>query len=138
MVASLSPPTPYTALMSLLSVALSSVTVKSSLMIPSRACRVNIQPARKPCSITAESLRNLGGIDAQTRRFWRSISTAYADDEQEAIAERDRISEGRIKDDSIFEPYYSEMEQMIHDEMKAHGIEYFYEDEDENEEGDEE
>ena len=53
------------------------------------------------------------------------------------LAERDRISEGRIKDDSIFEPYYSEMEQMIHDEMKAHGIEYFYEDEDEEEDEDE-
>ena len=53
------------------------------------------------------------------------------EDEQKALAERDRISEGKIKDDSIFEAYYSEMEQMIHDEMKAHGIAYFYEDEDE-------
>ena len=41
---------------------------------------------------------------------------------------------GKIKDDHFFEPYYSEMEQMIHDEMKAHGIEYFYEDEGESDE----
>ena len=48
-VASLSPPTPYTALMSLLSVALSSATAKSNSMILPDACRVNIQPARKAC-----------------------------------------------------------------------------------------
>ena len=55
------------------------------------------------------------------------------EDEQEAIAERDRISGERIKEDSIFKPYYAELEQMIHDEMKAHEIEYFYEDDDEDE-----
>ena len=64
-VASLSPPTPYTALMSLLSVALSSATAKSNSMILPDACRVNIQPARKACSISAESLLNLSGIHAQ-------------------------------------------------------------------------
>lgn len=60
------------------------------------------------------------------------------EDEQKAIEERDRISAGSIKDDSIFEPYYAELKQMIHDEMKANGIEYFYEDEDEEEDEDDE
>ncbi len=50
-------------------------------------------------------------------------------DEQKAIAERDRISKERIREDSVFEPYYAEMEQMILDEMKAHGDESFCEDE---------
>ena len=77
-VASLSPPTPYTALMSLLSVALSSATAKSNSMILPDACRVNIQPARKACSISAESLLNLSGIHAQFRRFGCAISVAYA------------------------------------------------------------
>ncbi len=63
--------------------------------------------------------------------YVKMLNAENGEDEQKAIEERDRISEGRIKDDSIFAPYYSEMEQMIHDEMKAHGIEYFYEDEDE-------
>ncbi len=43
------------------------------------------------------------------------------------------LAEFRLIHDSIFKPYYSEMEQMIHDEMKAHGLEYYYEDEDEEE-----
>ena len=77
-VASLSPPTPYTALMSLLSVALSSATAKSNSMILPDACRVNIQPARKACSINAESLLNLSGIHAQFRRFGCAISVVYA------------------------------------------------------------
>ena len=77
-VASLSPPTPYTALVSLLSVALSSVTDKSRFMIQPRRCRVNIQLARKHCSIQAERPLNLSGIDAQLSRFCRSISAAYA------------------------------------------------------------
>jgi hypothetical protein len=51
---------------------------KSSLMIPSLFCRVNIQLTRKPCAISAETPLNFRGIDAQTHRFWRSISTAYA------------------------------------------------------------
>ena len=42
---------------------------------------------------------------------------------------------GKITDDSIFEPYYAEVEQMILDEMQAHGIEYHYENEDEEESG---
>jgi len=70
--------------------------------------------------------------------YEKMLNAENEEDEQKAIEERDQISEGRIKDDSIFAPYYSEMEQMIHDEMKAHGIEYFYEDEDEDEEEDKE
>ena len=63
--------------------------------------------------------------------YEKMLNAENEEDEQEALAERDRISEGKIKDDSIFEPYYSEMEQMIHDEMKAHGIEFFFEDDEE-------
>lgn len=70
--------------------------------------------------------------------YEKLLNAKNEDDEEKAIAERDRISEERIKEDSIFEPYYAEMEQMIHDEMKAHGIEYFYEDEDEDEDGEDE
>ncbi len=55
------------------------------------------------------------------------------DAEENAIAERDRISEGKIEDDSVFEPYYAEMERMIRDEMKAHGIECDCEDEEDDE-----
>ena len=77
-IASLSPPTPYTALMSLLSVALSSVTAKSSSMIPSDPSRVNIQPARKHCSTCPEAVLNFHGIDAQLRRFRCAFLTAYA------------------------------------------------------------
>ena len=65
--------------------------------------------------------------------YEKMLNAENEEDEQEALAERDRISEAKIKDDSIFESYYAEMEQMIHDEMKAHGIEYFYEDEEEDE-----
>jgi len=36
------------------------------------------QPARKACSISAESLLNLSGIHAQFRRFGCAISVAYA------------------------------------------------------------
>ncbi len=70
-VALLSPHPPYTALMSLLSVALSSVTVKSNFMIPSDMFGVNIQLARKRCSICAESVLNLAG-------FCCAFSAAYA------------------------------------------------------------
>ena len=68
----------------------------------------------------------------------KMLNAESEEDEQKAIEERDRISAGSIKDDSIFEPYYAELKQMIHDEMKANGIEYFYEDEDEEEDGDDE
>ena len=65
-IASLSLPTPYMALMSLLSVAPSSATAKSnSMILLPDACRVNIQPARKACSISAESLLNFAGLAAQ-------------------------------------------------------------------------
>ena len=49
-------------------------------MILPDACRVNIQPVRKACSISAESLLNLCGIRAQFRRFGCAISVAYAED----------------------------------------------------------
>ena len=77
-VASLSPPTPYTALMSLLSVALSSVTAKSNSMILPDATGVNIHPTRNACSISTETLLNRSGIRAQFRRFGCAISVAYA------------------------------------------------------------
>ena len=47
-------------------------------MILPDACRVNIQPARKACSINAESLLNLSGIHAQFRRFGCAFSAEYA------------------------------------------------------------
>ncbi len=60
---------------------------------------------------------------------YEKLFNANRDEEEKAIEERDRIIEGRIKDDSIFEPYYVELEQMIHNEMDDHGIDYFFEDE---------
>lgn len=61
--------TPYTALWSLLSVALSSVTAKSNYIIPCELQLVNIQFARNDvhflrfnCSILAELLFNLNGL----------------------------------------------------------------------------
>ncbi len=54
---------------------------------------------------------------------------------QKALDERDRIAIGCIADDSIFEPFYEEMKQMIWEEMDAHGLEYCHEDdEDEDDE----
>ncbi len=51
------------------------------------------------------------------RPYVEMLNAENEDDEQKAMAERDRISEGKIEDDSIFEPYYAEMKQMIHDEI---------------------
>ena len=48
-------------------------------MILSVFYTVNIQLARKPCSIRPEPLLNSSGIDAQSRRFRCAIRTAYAD-----------------------------------------------------------
>lgn len=64
--------------MSLLNVALSSVAAISNSMILSDAQGINIQPARKTCPISAESLLNLSGIHAQSRRFGCAFSVAYA------------------------------------------------------------
>ncbi len=82
---------------------------------------------------------DLAGDDCYFEANTESLFDAYAkmfdaeteEDEENAIAERDRISEGKIEDDSIFEPYYTEMKQMIRNEMEAHGIECDCEDEDE-------
>ena len=63
-----------------------SVTAKSNFMILLGLCCVNIQPARKACSISPESVLNFSGIDAQLRRFCRSISAAYADIKKEIPA----------------------------------------------------
>ena len=52
--ASLSPLNPATALGSLLSVALSSVTAKSIYMIPSVAICVNVQPRRHGCTVFSD------------------------------------------------------------------------------------
>ena len=70
--------------------------------------------------------------------YEKMFNAESEEDELKAAEEQDRISKERITEDSIFEPYYAEMEQMIHDEMKAHGEAYFYEDEDEDEEEDDE
>ena len=75
----LSPPTPYTALLSLLSVALSSVTAKSNFMILPDACCVNIQPARKACSISAESVLNFAGLAAQSLRRTHYFTVIHLD-----------------------------------------------------------
>lgn len=64
---------------------------------------------------------------------YEKLFNAKSDGEEKAIEERDRIIEGRIKDDSIFKPYYVELEKMIRDEMENHGIEYFFEDEEDEE-----
>lgn len=48
-------------------------------MILSAFFTVNIQLARKPCSIRPESMLNSSGTHAQFRRFGCAISTAYAD-----------------------------------------------------------
>jgi len=57
-------------------------------------------------------------IDAYAKLFEASSE----EEEQKAIAERDRIIEGKIKDDSIFESYYVELKQMLHDEMNSNGF----------------
>ena len=60
--------------------------------------------------------------------YQKMLNTENDEDEQKAIEERDRISQGCIKEDSIFKPYYAELKKMIHDEMKSHGIEDYEED----------
>lgn len=72
---------------------------------------------------------------------YEKLITAMNDEEEEkSLAERDRIDKGRIKSDSIFKPFYEELKQMIIDEMEAHDIENYFDDEDvyEEDEDDEE
>ena len=68
MTTSLSRQIPYAALMSLLSVALSSVTAKSNYIIRNDSMNVNIQRARFICSTTAISVLSLCGFRAQFKR----------------------------------------------------------------------
>ncbi|MCR4856170.1 MAG: hypothetical protein K5908_08370 [Erysipelotrichaceae bacterium] len=55
-----------------------------------------------------------------------------------ADKELDRINANcYVKDEPEFKPFYAELKQMIHDEMKEHCLEYIYEDEDEENEEEE-
>lgn len=54
-----------------------------------------------------------------------------SDEEKEAFDALDRIRAGAIKDDAMFQPFYDQLTEMIHAEMKAHDIDW--EDEDEEE-----
>lgn len=80
-------------------------------------------------------------FEANTESFCAAyekyMSAANEDEKQKAIDECNRISDGRIADDSIFEPFYAELKQMIHDEMTAHGLEDFIEDEEDEEDPEE-
>ena len=77
MTTSLSRQIPYAALMSLLSVALSSATAKSNYMILNDSININIQRARSFCSITAISVLDSRGFHALFKRFGCSSWTAY-------------------------------------------------------------
>ncbi len=57
----------------------------------------------------------------------KMTQTVDKDEERAALAEIERIRLGSVSD-AAFEPYYAQLEQMIHDEMDAHGVSYFYED----------
>lgn len=61
--------TPYTALRSLLSVALFSDMVKSSLMIPFLLKKVNVQSLRRHCSVLSDE-----GVQFQTARVFNSTA----------------------------------------------------------------
>lgn len=61
--------TPYTALGSLLSVALSSDMVKSSLMIPFLLKKVNVQSLRRHCSVLSDE-----GVQSKTARVFNSTA----------------------------------------------------------------
>lgn len=77
-------------------------------------------------------------FEANTESFCcayeKYMSASNEDAKEKAIDECNRISTGRITNDSVFEPYYAELKQMIHEEMKAHGLEYLIEDEEDEEE----
>ncbi len=64
---------------------------------------------------------------------YERLNELHDDDEEfdKALEERDRIAkESSIPDDACYETFYDELKQMIRDEMEAHGIsEYFDEDE---------
>ena len=61
--------TPYTALRSLLSVALSSGMVKSNLIIPFISDKVNVQPFRRHCSVISDK-----GVQFKTARVFNSTA----------------------------------------------------------------
>ena len=61
--------TPYTALRSLLSVALSSGMVKSNLIIPFISDKVNVQPFRRHCSVISDE-----GVQFKTARVFNSTA----------------------------------------------------------------
>ena len=61
--------TPYTALRSLLSVALSSGMVKSKLMIPFISEKVNVQPFRRHCSVINDE-----GVQFKTAEVFNSTA----------------------------------------------------------------
>lgn len=61
--------TPYTALKSLLSVALSSGMVKSNLIIPFISDKVNVQPFRRHCSVISDE-----GVQFKTARVFNSTA----------------------------------------------------------------
>lgn len=69
--------TPYTALESLLSVALSSVTAKSNYTIPLGDAVVNVQPCRRRCSVSATALFNLSDEGVQLQRPRCSLRALY-------------------------------------------------------------
>lgn len=61
--------TPYTALKSLLSVALSSGMVKSNLIIPFISDKVNVQPFRRHCSVISDE-----GVQFKTAMVFNSTA----------------------------------------------------------------
>lgn len=65
--------TPYTALRSLLSVALSSGMVKSNLIIPFISDKVNVQPFRRHCSVISDE-----GVQFKTARVFNSTAIFIA------------------------------------------------------------
>ena len=67
--------TPYTALRSLLSVALSSGMVKSNLIIPFISDKVNVQPFRRHCSVISDE-----GVQFKTARVFNSTAIFNSSD----------------------------------------------------------
>ncbi len=66
-------------------------------------------------------------------------NAASEEEEAAAVKELDRINANcYVKDEPEFKPFYAELKQMIHDEMKAHDLEYIYEDEEEDEDEEDE
>lgn len=72
--------TPYTALRSLLSVALSSGMVKSNLIIPFISDKVNVQPFRRHCSVISDE-----GVQFKTARVFNSTAIFSRSSEIEIV-----------------------------------------------------